>query len=1024
METDSYSFSSFSGSSFGSYDSYGSFGSYSFSDPSDFSDSFSSWSFSDPFASSPSSLSWSNSFDSSILNAYSSLSPTLTTFALPAIPEIGASPSPLSPATSGSDTGFTFDPGLLAAVAPQVADFTLPEIQVEALAPIALPDVLPAPTAAPELPPSVLALPEVAAPSLPVEVIPQQATGVGEVSVDFAPPPDIELDIGFDVPPLPVSMAAAVTVQAEEGAAAAPVAEPLLPPALVLDDKPAPGDAAESPRTDAAVGISVSVEDVEAPAILAAPLPVAHAEAPVEGTSEAIAYPVAPPAEIVSRPLPPEPRMVVAKPGDNISKIVGNDPVAIGDFALRNGLTNSTIIAGRQYDATPVDRASLTPEEVTVREQITQRFFNVDNARLAQLAAAERERQAQREAALFGRQAQEAFDRATWMTGEVIPNSFAAMATPVPSIWDNKAPALPKRFLTEAASNDLAPFAHAPGVVLGRHAFNSFGYDVNMPAGGRAAGELGNGPGVTRYEAGDISVLGINNYSVTAINSSALAGSLTARVTEGPTQGLVGSLDVNTKAQSLLTDTMFETLPNGVGKPNETLRAEIAAKYLVQTRPIAETRTDGIYAGIEKRTVTAALGSATAGVGASVEVAIPFTQNRKMGVEGSVVFDANVLESKQMSAAGSVFDPAKGIYGASFGYETRNRLGSVSTTINAGADVGFLRGKTSGQLFTSVGPIGGGGTASWAFNDNEGSLTFQATASLSGGLGGGFDLSGKFQSDAAKGIVRNAGELIDAAKSKADSLYKEYVQPIVDKKWTVSDVAHGALTGISFAPGLIGSGASALDGMLYAAEGNKEEAGWSFAGAGIGMVSSAGAAKVALKTGQAAVAAGKTTAEIAEQIAAKSGKSLEEAYVIAQKQVDAAAAKLEKRAADEALRQSQTATADLINRPYTAAGKSADDILKAFTQDGIPAVITGSNRPGSAAVFVRPDLSVSKNLSLVEVHPGGGVHGGAYVRLSGPEIGTMHIVNPKTFDPKNATSTIRNYIPIDIPIKAAPPPKP
>ena len=57
----------------------------------------------------------------------------------------------------------------------------------------------------------------------------------------------------------------------------------------------------------------------------------------------------------------------------------------------------------------------------------------------------------------------------------------------------------------------------------------------------------------------------------------------------------------------------------------------------------------------------------------------------------------------------------------------------------------------------------------------------------------------------------------------------------------------------SFAPSFIGSGFSAADGALYAVQGDKVNAGISFAAAGVGLVSDAGAARLAGKAIKATV---------------------------------------------------------------------------------------------------------------------------------------------------------------------------
>jgi hypothetical protein len=61
---------------------------------------------------------------------------------------------------------------------------------------------------------------------------------------------------------------------------------------------------------------------------------------------------------------------------------------------------------------------------------------------------------------------------------------------------------------------------------------------------------------------------------------------------------------------------------------------------------------------------------------------------------------------------------------------------------------------------------------------------------------------------------------------------------------------HAALAAGSFAPSGIGAASSAVDGLLYLGEGDWTNAGVSLVAAGIGVVSDAGAARLALKGGQ------------------------------------------------------------------------------------------------------------------------------------------------------------------------------
>jgi RHS repeat-associated protein len=71
------------------------------------------------------------------------------------------------------------------------------------------------------------------------------------------------------------------------------------------------------------------------------------------------------------------------------------------------------------------------------------------------------------------------------------------------------------------------------------------------------------------------------------------------------------------------------------------------------------------------------------------------------------------------------------------------------------------------------------------------------------------------------------------------------------------DWVHGALTAASFCPSICGSAFSAVDGVVSLAQGDKAGAGISFAAAAVGIVSDAGAVKVAGMAVKEAAAAAK-----------------------------------------------------------------------------------------------------------------------------------------------------------------------
>lgn len=82
---------------------------------------------------------------------------------------------------------------------------------------------------------------------------------------------------------------------------------------------------------------------------------------------------------------------------------------------------------------------------------------------------------------------------------------------------------------------------------------------------------------------------------------------------------------------------------------------------------------------------------------------------------------------------------------------------------------------------------------------------------------------------------------------------------------------HTALGAASFAPSLLGSAASAADGLLYAAQGKYADAGLSLGAAAVGVVSDAGAARLAakgIKAGSEALIAGHAGETVAHAVEA------------------------------------------------------------------------------------------------------------------------------------------------------------
>ncbi len=180
-------------------------------------------------------------------------------------------------------------------------------------------------------------------------------------------------------------------------------------------------------------------------------------------------------------------------------------------------------------------------------------------------------------------------------------------------------------------------------------------------------------------------------------------------------------------------------------------------------------------------------------------------------------------------------------------------LNNSNSTVNLGSDLGPLGDDALPSARASwdqaaagaglnqgdgTDDMGWGGTA-----DRIPAITVRADAT-----GDGASSPGNTASDAA------GHEEATSAAATTES-YKSFWQKAED---FLTD-PHTALGAASFAPSLLGSAASAADGLLYAAQGKYADAGISLGAAAVGVVSDAGAARLAakgIKAGAEALTAG------------------------------------------------------------------------------------------------------------------------------------------------------------------------
>ena len=88
---------------------------------------------------------------------------------------------------------------------------------------------------------------------------------------------------------------------------------------------------------------------------------------------------------------------------------------------------------------------------------------------------------------------------------------------------------------------------------------------------------------------------------------------------------------------------------------------------------------------------------------------------------------------------------------------------------------------------------------------------------------------------------------------------------------------------------------------------------------------------------------------------------------------------------------------DFIKNPQSIWGKSADDIAKDFQAAGYQVNVRQSSRGSGQAVII--EVKGHPEISQVQIHPGGGRHGGSYYKVSTTTQGTVKVVDSNTYKP-------------------------
>ena len=88
---------------------------------------------------------------------------------------------------------------------------------------------------------------------------------------------------------------------------------------------------------------------------------------------------------------------------------------------------------------------------------------------------------------------------------------------------------------------------------------------------------------------------------------------------------------------------------------------------------------------------------------------------------------------------------------------------------------------------------------------------------------------------------------------------------------------------------------------------------------------------------------------------------------------------------------------NLLKKPKSIWGKGPDEIAEAFRKAGYQATIEQSNKGSKLSKQIR--IKGNKEISNIQIHPGGGRHGGSYYKISSSTKGKIKIVNKKTYKP-------------------------
>ena len=86
----------------------------------------------------------------------------------------------------------------------------------------------------------------------------------------------------------------------------------------------------------------------------------------------------------------------------------------------------------------------------------------------------------------------------------------------------------------------------------------------------------------------------------------------------------------------------------------------------------------------------------------------------------------------------------------------------------------------------------------------------------------------------------------------------------------------------------------------------------------------------------------------------------------------------------------------LAQNPGSLWGRSAQEIAEVFRAAGYSATVRQSTLGSQLAAIV--EIRGHSQIAQIQVHPGGGRHGGAYIKIS-TNKGIVKVVDPRTYKP-------------------------